>query len=72
MNPLYIIFDLILIGLGCIMIFDQDRAWGWYEKSQLGKGIRVERTSEWERNYTGRGLTLIVMGIIFLVFTLMG
>lgn len=65
-----VIVCVVLIIIGLISIFAKDLAWEWTEFSNRNKGVRSERTPEWETATTLGGVISVIAGIVLLLMFL--
>ncbi len=66
--PLILLLAIGMIILGFINIFRKDTAWlisAWALRT-----VKPQRTPEWERDSTFRGVILLVFGLLWLTFLL--
>lgn len=66
--PLILLLAACMIGIGYINIFRKDDAWHISEWAL--RTVKPQRTPEWERDSTVRGVILLVFGLAWLSFIL--
>ncbi len=69
MLPL-ILFCLFSLVFGCIFLFQKDTVWQWQNNNNRRRGLKSERTPEWELSTTMSGYMMIFVGIAMLGFSL--
>ncbi len=62
-----VLSGIVLIGLGLLYLVGKDTAWAWTEWSNRIKGVKSERTSQWDTFANIGGSLLIIIGV-FLCF----
>jgi hypothetical protein len=70
MEGFYFCFAAILIMYGLILIFRKDTAWKWQKAGNSMRGLKSERTGDWEAYSTITGYVTIGIAICLAGMTL--
>lgn len=63
-------FPIFAIAVGCVPLFDIERAWRWQDYNNRARGVISQRTQEWENAEKVRGAFLIAFSVSFILLIL--